>query len=581
MKNPPKEPILSEQNTAVPSANSSENGTKKLIVEGTGVVSGLAYAPVAWVRRPEPPSLTGLELPAAEIEDAIEEFKAASDAVVSGLEERAAKSEGDAAEVLKMTAGLARDKAWRKSVVRHIKSGIRPVNAAAKATEEFVALFLKAGGLMAERVTDLRDIRDRVAARLEGRPEPGLPSPTSPVVLLADDLAPVDTAGLNPELFVALATELGGPTSHTAIIARQLGIPCVVAVGKMNMLEEGDMVLLDGGEGTLRLGVDEELAKAQVAADLERREKIAAWSGPAKTKDGHDVQLLANVQDAAASARAAKTEAQGVGLFRTELCFLGTPTEPSIESQANQYRGVFEAFKGHKVVVRTLDSGSDKPVPFATLADEPNPSLGVRGIRTQRINSGLLGNQLEAIKQATEHMDVEPWVMCPMISTLPEAREVAKAIRERGLKAGIMVEVPSTALLIDQFLDEVDFVSIGTNDLTQYVMAADRLSAKLADFTTPWQPAVLNLMARVAEAGVRKGKPVGVCGEAAADPLMACVLVGMGMTSLSMAAGAISAVGAALAEVTLEQCQAAARAVVSAFDDEQAHKTAKAILEIS
>lgn len=560
---------------------SAEAATKKLTVEGTGVVAGLAYAPVAWVRRPEPPSLSGPQLPADQIDEAIESFKAAADGVSEGLEKRAEGAEGDAAEVLKMTAGLARDKAWRKSCVRHIKSGMQPVNAVAKATEEFVSLFLKAGGLMTERVTDLRDIRDRVAARLEGRPEPGLPSPSEPVVLLADDLAPVDTAGLDPNVFVALATELGGPTSHTAIIARQLGIPCVVACGKMPMLSEGDMVLIDGDDGALRTGVDPQEARKLVENDLERREKIASWEGPAKTKDGHTVQLLANVQDAAAATRASKTEAQGVGLFRTELCFLGTPKEPSVESQAAQYRGVFEAFPGQKVVVRTLDSGSDKPVPFATLDDEPNPSLGVRGIRTLLINNGLLVHQLDAIKQAVAGTTAEPWVMCPMISTLPEAREVAKAIRSRGLKAGIMVEVPSTALLIDQFLDEVDFVSIGTNDLTQYVMAADRLSAELASFTTPWQPAVLNLMARVAEAGERKGKPVGVCGEAAADPLLACVLVGMGMTSLSMAAGAISAVGVALSEVTLEQCQAAARAVLSAFDDEQAKKTARAILGIS
>ncbi|AOZ73409.1 phosphoenolpyruvate--protein phosphotransferase [Boudabousia tangfeifanii] len=565
-------------NTGVQNNNSATNSNTKLTLEGTGVVAGLAYAPVAWVRRPEPPSLTGLELPAAEVDDAIEAFRTAADGVVEGLEARAEKAEGDAAEVLKMTAGLARDKAWRKAVVRHIKNGVRPVNAVAKATEEFVALFMKVGGLMAERVTDLRDIRDRVAARLEGRPEPGLPSPTEPVILLADDLAPVDTAGLDPKIFVALATELGGPTSHTAIIARQLGIPCVVAVGKMGALAEGDLVLVDGSEGTIRRGVDADDAREAVASDLERREKINAWTGPAVTRDGHHVQLLANVQDAAAAQRASESNAEGVGLFRTELCFLGTKEEPSVESQAMSYRGVFEAFNGKKVVVRTLDSGSDKPVPFATLADEPNPSLGVRGIRTQRINNGLLGNQLDAIKMSLDGLDSEAWVMCPMISTLPEAREVAKAIRNRGLKAGIMVEVPSTALLIDQFLDEIDFVSIGTNDLTQYVMAADRLSANLAEFTTPWQPAVLNLMARVAEAGERKGKPVGVCGEAAADPLLACVLVGMGMTSLSMAAGAISAVGAALSEVTLEQCKAAARAVINAFDDEQAQKTARAIL---
>ncbi|OKL48759.1 phosphoenolpyruvate--protein phosphotransferase [Boudabousia marimammalium] len=550
-------------------------------MRGTGVVAGLAYAPVAWVRRPEPPSLTGPELPAADREAAVEQFKAASEAVVEGLLARAKKAEGEAADVLTMTAGLARDKAWRKSVIRLIKGGAYPVNATAKATEDFVALFLKAGGLMAERVTDLRDIRDRVCAHLEGRPEPGLPNPDSPVILLADDLAPVDTAGLDPKIFVALATELGGPTSHTAIIARQLGIPCVVAVGSMSNLDEGDMVLIDGGEGSLRWNVDENAALELVAADLKRREKIDAWTGPAHTKDGHHVQLLANVQDGEAAKRAAATAAEGVGLFRTELCFLGTQQEPSIDTQAEEYGQVLAAFEGKKVVVRTLDSGSDKPVPFATLKDEPNPSLGVRGIRTQMINPYLFGHQLDAIKQAADATNADAWVMCPMISTLPEAREVTQQIHARGLRAGIMVEVPSTALLIDQFMEEVDFVSIGTNDLTQYVMAADRLSAELASFTTPWQPAVLALMAKVAKSGEHFDKPVGVCGEAAADPLLACVLVGMGMNSLSMASGAIAAVGAALAEVTLEECQAAARAVVSAFDAEQARNTAKAILGVS
>ena len=572
---------MSEMNTDVQQVSNTPKKAKKQLLRGTGVVAGLAYAPVAWVRRPEPPKMTGPELPASEIDDAVEAYKTAADAVVAGLLERASKAEGEAADVLTMTAGLAGDKAWRKSCIRHIKGGNQPVNAVAKATEEFVTLFKKAGGLMAERVTDLRDIRDRVCARLEGQPEPGLPDPDQPVVLLADDLAPVDTAGLDPERFVALATELGGPTSHTAIIARQLGIPCVVAVGSMDTLDDGDVVLLDGAEGAIRWNVDPEDALSQVEVDQKRRAKINAWSGPAYTKDGEHVQLLANVQDAAAAGRAAQSEAEGVGLFRTELCFLGTATEPSIDDQATQYTGVLKAFEGKKVVVRTLDSGSDKPVPFATLADEPNPSLGVRGIRTQHINPYLFGHQLDAIKKAADASNCDAWVMCPMISTLAEAREVTAQIHMRGLRAGIMVEVPSTALLIDQFLEEVDFVSIGTNDLTQYVMAADRLSAELATYTTPWQPAVLTLMAKVAEAGERKGKPVGVCGEAAADPLLACVLVGMGMTSLSMAAGAIPAVGAALAEVTVEKCQAAARAVVSAFDAEQARNTAHAILGVS
>ena len=237
-----------------------------------------------------------------------------------------------------------------------------------------------------------------------------------------------------------------------------------------------------------------------------------------------------------------------------------TREEPSVEEQAKGYAAVFEAFAGRKVVLRTLDAGSDKPLAFATLPDEANPALGVRGLRIARLDPGLLERQLDAVAEAARATSSTPWVMAPMVATVAEAAEFAAQVRARGLVPGVMIEVPSAALLADRLLEHVDFLSIGTNDLSQYTLAADRLSADLADLTDPWQPALLLLVSMTAEAGLRRGKPVGVCGEAAADPLLACVLVGLGITSLSCAASAVAGVGSKLGTVDLATCQEAARA---------------------
>jgi phosphotransferase system enzyme I (PtsI) len=452
------------------------------------------------------------------------------------------------------------------------------VRAVTGAVEQFVAMFTQLGGLMAERVTDLRDIRDRVIAELSGLPEPGVPVPARPSILCAEDLAPVDTAGLDASLVVALATTLGGPTSHTAIIARQLGIPCVVAVDGLDSVAAGTMVMVDGTVGTVTVSPDE--AAATHAVDLARREADLAksWRGPGATADGHVVAILANVQDGAAARSARETAAEGVGLFRTELCFLNRSTEPSVDEQAQIYGEVLDAFAGHKVVIRTLDAGSDKPLKFVGHPEEANPALGVRGIRIADGNPGILTRQLEGIAAAARQTGSAPWVMAPMIATPAEAKAFATEVRAHGLVPGVMIEVPAAALLADRILEHVDFLSIGTNDLTQYTMAADRMSAELATLTDPWQPAVLALVAMAAKAGVAVDKPVGVCGEAAADPQLACVLVGLGVSSLSAAAAAVSAVGAKLAQVTLAQCRAAAGAALATATAADARAAASAVL---
>jgi phosphoenolpyruvate-protein phosphotransferase (PTS system enzyme I) len=551
------------------------------VLHGVPVVAGVQYGPV--IRPGRAPALDDVDAaPEVDEEDRPAEaarFTAAAAAVATRLRDRATHATGVASEVLAATATLASDRAWLGAAEKLINSGAPAARAVVAAVDQFVDLFTQLGGLMAERVTDLRDIRDRVIAELSGLPEPGVPMPAVPSVLLAEDLAPADTAGLDPSLIVALATTLGGPTSHTAIIARQLGIPCVVAVEGLDAVSVGTMVLVDGTTGTVAVSPDADSAADAVAGAARETELAARWNGPGATADGHAVAILANVQDGAAARAARETPAEGIGLFRTELCFLNRDTEPTVDEQAQIYGEVLDAFAGHKVVIRTLDAGSDKPLKFVGHPDEANPALGVRGVRIAQANPALLDRQLDAIAAAAERTGNAPWVMAPMIATAEEAEQFAAKVRSRGLTPGVMIEVPAAALLADRILDHVEFLSIGTNDLAQYTMAADRMSAELATLTDPWQPAVLALVAMAVRAGAAVGKPVGVCGEAAADPLLACVLTGLGVTSLSAAAAAVNGVGAKLSQVTRQQCLAAADAVLATASASDARAAALKALE--
>jgi phosphotransferase system enzyme I (PtsI) len=549
------------------------------LLRGTPVVPGVAFASALVVRAEVSPAAIDRFAATrfADDEAALAAYDDAASAVAEGFVRRAATVSGDAAKVLTASAGLARDKGLRGAVARQVRAGDDLLAAVHAGVEQFVAVFTGMGGLMAERVTDLRDIERRVVARLVGEPEPGIGVPDSPCVLVAEDLAPSDTAGLDPTVVRAVVTERGGPTSHTAIIARQLAIPCVVGVAGATALAAGTPLLVDGAAGTVEL--DPPDAEARVAADAEQRAALATWTGPGRTADGVPVKILANVADGESARSAAGAPVQGVGLFRTELCFLNRTEEPSVEEQATIYGEVLAAFHDDRyVVVRTLDAGSDKPVAFATHDGEENPALGVRGLRLSFDNPGLLDRQLDAIAAAAEETGTEAWVMAPMVATVAEAEAFAAKVHDRGLTAGVMVEVPSAALLAHRMLEAVDFLSIGTNDLTQYTMAADRMATDLAHLTDPWQPAVLQLIAITAEAGRQARKPVGVCGEAAADPLLACVLVGMGVTSLSMAAAAVRPVGARLSTVPFEVCEEAAEAALAAPDPVAGREAVRALL---
>lgn len=551
------------------------------VLTGTPAVPGIAVAQALVVRGEVADDvLTALDARRGlGAEALLAEYQAAAAAVADRFVRRAEHSSGAAAQVLAASAGLARDKGLAAAVAKHVRAGDGVVAAVRAAVDQFATLFAGMGGLMAERVTDLRDIERRLLAALAGQPEPGVDLPGVPVVLVARDLAPADTAGLDPDRALALVTESGGPTGHTAIIARQLGIPCVVGVAGATGIAPGTLLLVDGGTGRIEADPDPVDAGRRATAGRAAQVALAAWTGPGRTSDGRRVKLLANVADGDSARESRKVPAEGVGLFRTELCFLDRVAEPPVAEQAELYGEVLAAYAGHgHVVVRTLDAGSDKPIAFAAHAGEENPALGVRGLRLAHDNPGLLERQLDAIALAAQRSGTDTWVMAPMVATVDEAAAFAALVRARGLRPGVMVEVPSAALMAGPILDAVDFLSIGTNDLTQYTMAADRTAADLARLTDPWQPAVLRLVAMTAEAGQRAGKPVGVCGEAAADPLLACILAGLGVTSLSMAPAAVRAVGARLAAASFDRCVTAAQAACTARDVTGARAAALAAL---
>ena len=550
---------------------------------GVGVSPGRIIGTIRQMPKPvsEPPA--GEQLPAGvTAEDATAALKAAAKAVHDELKARAETVSGDGKAVLEATALMATDTMLLKSAAKLIGRGTSGQRAIWEAGGSVSEMLHNLGGYMAERATDVLDVRARIVAELRGVPAPGIPSSPTPFILIAEDLAPADTATLDPEKILALLTAGGGPQSHTAIIARSLGLPAVVAATGVDQLPDGTEVYVDGAAGLITADPDDS-QRAAAEHWAATASLLADFDGTGATADGHLVPLLANVGGAKDAVAAAKLNAQGVGLFRTEFCFLERDTEPTVDEQAAAYKGVFDAFPGKKVVLRTLDAGADKPLPFLTDATEPNPALGVRGYRTDFTTPGVLERQLQAIARAEQESEADVWVMAPMISTAEEAARFATLCAEAGIKTpGVMVEVPSAALTAEAILREVGFASLGTNDLTQYAMAADRQLGPLAALNTPWQPAVLRLVGLTVEGSAAEGhnKPVGVCGEAAADPALAVVLTGLGVSTLSMTARSLAAVAAVLKTVTLAEAQELAKLALSAPSATEARAWVRAKLPV-
>jgi phosphotransferase system enzyme I (PtsI) len=542
---------------------------------GIGVSPGVAVGVVARVHGPVLPPRDGAPI---NVEQETDRTFDAFDQVGGELEALAQRA-GASGAVLVRQARIARDPSLVSIAEQLVANGQAAPRAAWEAFNAYRDMRAADPMRAVPDRAELDDIRDRVVARLLGEPTPGVPDPGTRYVLVARDLSPAVTAGLDPERVLAIVTERGGPTSHTAVLAKSLGIPAVVACPSVASLRSGQKVMVDGGNGEVTADPDTEMVDA---ANREGEPETPVAIGPGRTKDGRPVQLFAAVGSAADAAEAIAAGAEGVGVFRTEFMFLDRTEPPSVAEQSTAYREVFDAFAGREVTVRTLDIGADKPAPYVRLGDQPNPALGVRGLRVARRHAELLTDQLTAIAMASRDAPAAVRVMAPMVATTAEAAWFAAEARAHGVTTtGVMVEVPAAALRAADLLQVVDFVSVGSNDLAQYTFATDREDGELADLLDPWQPAFLDLVATVLRAGAVAGRPVTVCGEAPSDPLLALVLVGLGAGALSMNTRSLADVRSTLARHTYDDCVRYAAAALSADGPSEARARVRSALDPS
>jgi len=445
---------------------------------------------------------------------------------------------------------------------------------------------------LAARGGDVRDVGQRVLRKLLGLPDEHLQGLAEPSIILARDLTPSQTAGLDKTMIAGFCTVEGGPTSHTAILSKALGIPALVGLGEaLQQVEPGAYLLLDANAGVLTVNADpaaqesfrERSGQSAATRDLE----LALANQPAVTLDGHSVEVVANVGSLADAQSALVYGAEGIGLLRTEFLYLDRSTAPSEDEQVEIYRAIFEVMGTRPVVVRTLDIGGDKEIPYLEIRREANPFLGWRAIRICIDQPEMLKTQIRALLRASPGHDVR--IMFPMVSTLREVRlarqifdQSCLELSARGqpvgghIQIGIMVEIPSVAILAEKFAELVDFFSIGTNDLTQYTFAADRGNERVAHLGDPCHPAVLRQIARVIEAGHARSIWVGLCGEMGGDPEGIPILLGLGLDEFSISSSAIPHAKAILRSWSVSKAQLVAQAALDAEDAEAVRSLVRA-----
>lgn len=435
------------------------------------------------------------------------------------------------------------------------------------------------GAYMAERANDIFDIEKRLLRRLLGEKREELAQVSSEVLVLARNLTPSETAAMKPEFVRGFATETGGPGGHTAIVAEGLGIPAVVGTGAfLSDVSGGEIVIIDGDEGVVILRPDEETL-ARYRHEAEQQKTLAAKldelsDKPCETLDGVRIQLLGNIEFPSETKLCLERGVDGIGLYRTEFLFLTGNSIPTEDQHYAAYREVAAAMEGRPVVMRTLDLGADKMPMFPAPDDERNPFLGLRSIRLALKHVDVFRMQLRAILRATADGDVR--VMFPLVSNLLELRRARMVLADamedleeegvefnRGIKVGMMVEVPSAVVMMERFVDEVDFFSIGTNDLVQYTLAVDRSNKDVAALYTSADPAVIRLVKMAVDAAGAGGKPISLCGQMSGSPLYTMLLLGLGLRSLSVTPSAAPEVKRVVRSTTIAQCDAVAARVLS------------------
>ena len=550
----------------------------KPTLQGIAASDGIAIAKVYTLTEPD------LTVTKVTVEDSEKEVSRLDDALAASIKdvelikETALKNLGEEeAQVFDAHLMVLSDPELIGQVKDNITSNkVNAESALKEVTDMFISIFagMEDNPYMQERAADIRDVSKRILAHLLGVKIPSPATIKDEVIIVAADLTPSDTAQLNRQYVKAFVTDIGGRTSHSAIMARSLEIPAIVGTKEVtSTAKDGDIIIVDGLTGDVFLNPSEEVvaeyrAKAEAfAAQQAEWEKLK--DSKTYTKDGHQVELAANIGTPKDLEGVVNNGAEGVGLYRTEFLYMDSHEMPTEEDQFEAYKAVLEGMNGKPVVVRTMDIGGDKELPYLPLPHEMNPFLGYRAIRISLNEPEMFRTQLRALLRASVYGKLR--IMFPMIATLNDFRgakalleeEKAKLIAEGvevsdDIQVGIMIEIPAAAVLAHQFAKEVDFFSIGTNDLIQYTMAADRMNERVSYLYQPYNPSILTLIKHVIDSAHKEGKWAGMCGEMAGDQTAVPLLVGLGLDEFSMSASSVLKTRSLIAKLTLSDMQALA-----------------------
>ena len=550
----------------------------KPTLQGIAASDGIAIAKVYTLTEPD------LTVTKVTVEDSEKEVSRLDDALAASIKdvelikETALKNLGEEeAQVFDAHLMVLSDPELIGQVKDSITSNkVNAESALKEVTDMFISIFagMEDNPYMQERAADIRDVSKRILAHLLGVKIPSPATIKDEVIIVAADLTPSDTAQLNRQYVKAFVTDIGGRTSHSAIMARSLEIPAIVGTKEVtSTAKDGDIIIVDGLSGDVFLNPSEEViaeyrAKAEAfAAQQAEWEKLK--DSKTYTKDGHQVELAANIGTPKDLEGVVNNGAEGVGLYRTEFLYMDSHDMPTEEDQFEAYKAVLEGMNGKPVVVRTMDIGGDKELPYLPLPHEMNPFLGYRAIRISLNEPEMFRTQLRALLRASVYGKLR--IMFPMIATLNDFRgakalleeEKAKLIAEGvavsdDIQVGIMIEIPAAAVLAHQFAKEVDFFSIGTNDLIQYTMAADRMNERVSYLYQPYNPSILTLIKHVIDSAHKEGKWAGMCGEMAGDQTAVPLLVGLGLDEFSMSASSVLKTRSLISKLTLSDMQALA-----------------------
>lgn len=543
---------------------------------GIGIGKAAVIKEVELVIREERVSDTAAEL---------ERFKRACSETMARTEELAkelaAKVGEQEAEIMQGHLLLLSDPMLTEGIETGIAGGICSEFAIETVCNTYADIFADMDDeLMQQRAADMRDIKVRMQQTLLGVKPVDIGALPKGSVIIAKDLTPSMTAGINPCHVTGIVTELGGKTSHSAILARALEIPAVVALsGAMDKIGDGDDIIVDGSEGVVIVNPDEDTVNEYIDRQhqyLKEKKELEQYIGrPTITKDGVSVELAANIGKPEDVDKVLQYDGEGVGLFRTEFLFMERSTVPTEEEQFEAYKKVAQALQGKPVIVRTLDIGGDKEIPYMGLEKDENPFLGYRAIRfCLDRKEDIYKPQLRALLRASAFGNIK--IMIPMVTCIEEFRDTKSLIEElkaeldckgvdykKDIQVGIMVETAAASLIADIFAKEVDFFSIGTNDLTQYTMSVDRGNDKISYLYSTFNPAVLRSIQRIIQCGRAEGIMVGMCGEAASDPMMIPLLLAFGLNEFSMSAAAILKSRKIITGYSIEELQEVAKKVMS------------------